>query len=260
MKKPHKTCAYCFQNNKLTKEHIWPKGILNRLPTYKARFSEKAGKVMGGDLLIKDVCVKCNSGVLSELDDYGCQLFDRYFRFIAEPQSQLQIEYDLDNLSRWLAKIAYNTARSSSNPNLSLLQLLTSYILGQAARPSEFELYLDIVTRSMISTPCGPKEFPATAFRSTRVERVPPLPDWCVVRLVSINSFYFYILVFNNLYRDSDELSIVRRMIKGVILPSESTNLVLPPATTGAFEVHGDHMVSHLDKYQRFFRGEATRS
>lgn len=258
MKKSDKRCAFCFQDNKLTREHIWPEGILKRLPTYRGRFSEKADKVIAGDLTIKDVCITCNSGVLSELDAYGCLLFDKYFHEVAEPDTELRFEYDYDNLFRWLLKIAYNTARSSANPNLSLLRPLTPYILGQSARPSEMELYLDAVTHSMIPTIHGPKKFPATAFRSARVVGVPPLPDWCVVRLVSINSFYFYILLFEKIYRESDDLAKVRRSIKGVLVPPENASLTLPHSTTGAFEVHKDHMLSNLDEYRKFFRGDSN--
>jgi hypothetical protein len=256
MKKPHKRCAFCFQANRLTREHIWPEGILKRLPFYTAKFNEKADKVIGGDHIIKDVCVTCNNGALSALDAYGCMLFDKYFHAVAEPKTELQFEYDYDKLFRWLAKIAYTTVRSSSaNPNLSFLRPLTPYILGQSVRPSEMELYLDIVTHSTIPTIHGIQQFPATAYRSESVERKPPLPDWRVVRLVSINSFYFYILLFEKHYQESNDLAKVRRWIKGVLVPPESASLALPRSTTGAFDVHKDHLLFNFDKYRKFFRG-----
>lgn len=256
MNKADKICAFCCQSNKLTREHVWPEGILKRLPTYRGRFFEKADKVIDSDHVIKDVCFTCNNGVLSELDTYGCILFDRYFHKIAEPGAEIQFEYDYDNLLRWLLKIAYNTARSSANPNLSLLQPFAPYIIRQTARPSGIALYLDIVTHSMIPTINGAKKIPATSFRSARIVGVPPLPEWCMVRLVAINSFYFYILLFHDEYRERDELAAVRRSIKGVLVPPENTDLLLPPSTTGAFEVHKDHMLSKIDKYRQFFRGE----
>jgi len=255
MKKKSKTCAFCFENNKLTREHVWPKGILKRLPTYRGRFFEKADKVINSDHIIKDVCVKCNNGVLSELDAYGCMLFDKYFHSIAEPGTEVHFEYDYDNLLRWLLKIAYNTARSSAKPNISMLQPLAPYMIGQSTRPYSIELYLDIVTHSMIPTGNGIKKFPAAAFRSARVIGVPPLPEWCMVRLVSINSFYFYILLVQEDRKENDELSIVRNSIKGRLVPPDKTDFLLAPATTGAFEVHKDHMLSNLHKYRQFFRG-----
>jgi hypothetical protein len=182
-------------------------------------------------------------------------LFDRYFHKVAEPGSKIQFEYDHENLLRWLLKIAYNTARSSANPNLSLLHPFAPYIIRQSARPSGIELYLDTVTHNMIPTINGIKKFPATAFRSARVVGVPPLPEWCMVRLVAINSFYFYILLFQDDYRGREELAVVRRSIKGVLVPPENTDILLPPSTTGAFEVHKDHMLSKLDQYRQFFRG-----
>ena len=256
MKKTEKTCVFCLQNNKLTREHVWPEGILKRLPTYRERFFEKADKVIDSDHVIKDVCVKCNNGVLSELDGYGCMLFDSYFHEVADPGAEIQFRYDYDNLLRWLLKIAYNTARSSANPNTLLLQPIAPYIIGQSARPSGIELYLDIVTHSIIPTISGVKKFPATAFRSARIDGVPSLPGWCVVRLVAINSFYFYMLLFKGDNYESDKLEGVRRSIKGVLVPPENTEILLPPSTTGAFEVHKDHMLSKYDKYRQFFRGD----
>lgn len=169
MEKTDKICAFCFQNNKLTREHVWPKGILKRFPTYRGRFFEKADKVIDSDHVIKDVCVTCNNGVLSELDAYGCMLLDSYFHKVAEPGFKVPFEYDYDNLVKWLLKIAYNTARTSANPNLSLLRPFAPYIIRQSTRPSGTELYLDIVTHSMIPTINGVKKFPATAVRSARV-------------------------------------------------------------------------------------------
>jgi hypothetical protein len=180
-------------------------------------------------------------------------LFDKYFHALAEPAAELQFEYDYDKLLRWLAKIAYNTARTSANSDLFLLRPLTSYILGQSVRPSEMELYLDIVTYSTIRTDRGVEQFPATAYRSGRVERVPPLPDGCVIRLVSINSYYFYILLFGKTC-ENDDLAKVRRLMKGVLISPESASLLLPRSTTGAFDVHKDHLLSNLDKYRKFFR------
>ncbi len=257
MKKAEKTCAFCFQKNTLTREHVWPEGILKRLPTYRGRFFEKADKVLDSDHVIKDVCVSCNNGVLSKLDEYGCLLFDKYFHKVAEPEEEVNFEYNYDTLLRWLLKIAYNTTRSSANPNVSLLQPLAPYIIGKSARPSGIELYLDVVTHSMIPTTGGVKKFPATAFRSARVVGVPPLPDWCTVRLVSINSFYFYILLLEENNQMKDDLVAVRRSIKGTLVPPENTEFLLVSATTGAFEVHKDHMLSNLHKYRQFFRDGA---
>lgn len=256
MKKADKICAFCFQKNKLTREHVWPEGILKRLPTYRGRFFEKADKVIDSDHIIKDVCVSCNNGVLSKLDEYGCLLFDKYFHKIAEPEEEVNFEYNYDTFLRWLLKIAYNTTRSSANPNITLLQPMAPYIIGQNARPSGIELYLDIVTHSMIPTTSGVKKFPATAFRSARIVGVPPLPGWCTLRLVSINSFYFYILLFEESNHANEELVIVRRSIKGTLVSPENTDFPLMSATTGAFEVHRDHMLSNLQKYRQFFRGD----
>jgi hypothetical protein len=81
-----------------------------------------------------------------------------------------------------------------------------------------------------------------------------------MVRLVAINSFYFYILLFEEDSHDNDELASIMRSIKGALVPPENSEFLLPIATTGAFEVHKDHMLSKLHKYRQFFKGNGEKT
>src|SRR5438034_7016401 len=109
-----KACAYCGSTDKkMTKEHIWPQSIAERLPTYTARFISPANKVLEADLVIKDVCEPCNNGPLSKLDEYGAQLFDAYFNRFYEHGQAVEFRTDWTLLKRWLLKISYNSARAA---------------------------------------------------------------------------------------------------------------------------------------------------
>jgi hypothetical protein len=72
-------CAFCGEVRSLTLEHIWPRGIIKRAPSYNARYIGKAEKFVGAELTVKDVCSECNSGALSLLDHYICTLYDAQF-------------------------------------------------------------------------------------------------------------------------------------------------------------------------------------
>lgn len=118
-----KVCAYCGVGRSLTREHIWPNGFLRR-GDFGVKFSSKAQRVFGGDLIIKDVCGACNNGPLSVLDNYACELYDTYFGQFPEHFSPVKFEYDYTKLTSWLLKIAFNSARSQGHRDA---QLLSSY-------------------------------------------------------------------------------------------------------------------------------------
>src|ERR1700741_623988 len=96
-------CAYCNSAGPLTREHVWPSCIIDRLPTYKARFTGR-GKAIRGDVTVADVCRTCNHGPLSKLDAYICELFDRYFIHLCERGASIDFEYDWRKLGSWFLK------------------------------------------------------------------------------------------------------------------------------------------------------------
>ena len=102
-------------------------------------------KMVGGQLTVKDVCQKCNNGVLSELDSYGLELFKRYFGRIAETGESVTFDYDYDRLLRWILKLSFNSARANNANDLQHLQKHRWYILGQRKRPARLALYLTLV-------------------------------------------------------------------------------------------------------------------
>ena len=76
-------------------------------------FSQQAKKVFGADLIVKDVCARCNNGALSALDTYACKLYDSYFSKTVERNEHVDFRYDHDQLLRWLLKVSYNSSRTT---------------------------------------------------------------------------------------------------------------------------------------------------
>lgn len=66
-------------------------------------FTIRGENYFKADPIIKDVCVKCNNEILSELD--GTNLIKKYFVSEYDPDTKLNIDYDYRLLSRWLLKI-----------------------------------------------------------------------------------------------------------------------------------------------------------
>ena len=194
-----RSCAFCGKSTALTREHIWPSGIIRRVPEYTARYSEKADKVFGADLTIADVCAKCNNGPLSDLDAYICDLYDRYFAFFPERGEAVEFSYDSSRLGRWLLKISYNSARASG-PDGPALSRSADLILGTDPRPPDVAIWLDLVAPAYFENlrdgiAIEPKRVPPKMTRVCRVQ-IPgaETPNY-LVRMVAINAFYFYLAV-----------------------------------------------------------------
>ncbi|MEG4233590.1 hypothetical protein QUA40_15950 [Microcoleus sp. Pol11C3] len=78
-----RVCAFCKRQSRLTKEHLFPKSLLDhkkdeRKPERSKRFLAKINNFVDGEPSIKDVCAVCNNGVLSNLDGYFNEIYKRY--------------------------------------------------------------------------------------------------------------------------------------------------------------------------------------
>lgn len=107
-----KACAYCGEGGPLTREHIWPNGFFKR-DGFEIKFSRRANRAFKGDLVISDVCAKCNNGPLSRLDHHACELYDRRFGKRISDGEIVTFTYDYSSLMRWLLKVSYNSARTT---------------------------------------------------------------------------------------------------------------------------------------------------
>lgn len=151
-----KQCAYCGSTDrKLTKEHLWPQALHQRLQ--KARGDDqhlfwlsRLDKEIKTEPQLRDICHVCNNGVLSQLDEYICKLWDQCFSKIHEFGSFVSFSYDYNLLCRWLLKLCYNSARIHKFDEF-IYPPLAPYILNGSEPAAEFRLFLEIIPPGLIS-------------------------------------------------------------------------------------------------------------
>jgi len=160
-------CAYCGQGADLTSEHVFPECFRKTFESITPTKTPTGEKAILSALVIRDVCARCNSGPLSRLDTYLCELNDLYFSKIVHAGGRIRFQYELDLLLRMLLKISYNVARVRKWP-LGLWQGATQFILGSAPSPPGFHIFLQL----MIPTPVEKANRPV----SPGTTEVPPLP------------------------------------------------------------------------------------
>jgi hypothetical protein len=231
-----KVCAYCKKEKKLTKEHIWPASIVRKLND-RARYSSTFKKLVTSDLVIKDVCADCNGGPLSIIDAYGLKLFDKYFEKDIDIKQTIKFEYDFKLLSRWLLKLSFNSARASKSDYLRLEKYAPMLIDLELELPNDFSITLDIVEPTIINSK---KTFKPNTNRICSIQFPKDIGDWCTVRLVTINSFYFWILIQDV---PDNEVNIehaekVLSQIKGTYIDKQENIINISPNGTDALEMH----------------------
>ncbi|MFA4827749.1 MAG: hypothetical protein WC855_07405 [Thermodesulfovibrionales bacterium] len=255
-------CAYCKKESKLTKEHIWPDCVLKRRKHKTAHFSPKSKKVHAGDYIVKDVCAECNNIILSELDSYFCKLYDQYFQNQFDQNEEIEFKYDFNLLARALLKIAYNTVRSAMSDK-KVLEGTAPYILGKLNSLNNLSLLLKLI-KTYNEIPL--KEYgikinkvPTLGYRSAYVEIRPPAGDKVLCRLVSINSFYFFIFIpkieltqndFQNITTEalSETKNSVLLNMDGVVSVKVSDADEIGPSSLY------QHIVQNYSKYNNFFK------
>ena len=94
-------CAYCDTPSALTKEHIWPGSIIRRVGE-RASYNPRAGRLLWTEMVISDVCGSCNNGPLAKLDEYGVELYERYFGHYYFGPEPIEFSYDFHRLAKWL--------------------------------------------------------------------------------------------------------------------------------------------------------------
>jgi hypothetical protein len=187
-------CAYCNENKRaLTREHIWPRCIIERAK-HELRYSGKAQKIVRADLVIRDVCEVCNNEALSELDDYFCYLYDKYFSQEIHESQAITFSYEYGKLFRALLKIAFNSSRTTGRDEENM-QKYASTIRSRESVP--VGLFIKLVTIYPSVGRNGP--LPARATRCGPFEISNRPRDGLTTRLVQINSYRFYLIVAENI-------------------------------------------------------------
>ncbi len=129
-------CAYCKQPAVLTREHLWPASLHERLLKANAEslnifWLARLQREIPSEPQIRDVCAHCNNVVLSDLDKYICTLFDAAFVHIPQRNERVAFEYDYHRLKRWLLKMSFNSARIHRCSDLFALEAVLPYIIGE---------------------------------------------------------------------------------------------------------------------------------
>ncbi len=189
-----------------TREHVIPQWYFDT-PGDAETFSARAPIThLQGDLIVKDVCGSCNSGVLSKLDGYGKELYDRYFATPVYAGESVTFDYDCDRLLRWVLKLSYNSARAQ-NADIRVLREFRKVMLGEAPLTDRIWCSLRLVTATFfdesvkVARPARreeqgqPQVEEPLWFRICQF-RLPAYPALTLVqRLVLINSFAFTLLI-----------------------------------------------------------------
>lgn len=149
------TCSYCAGTEEITREHITPKFIyefIEESGTPSLDWNGAAQRLISAEAKIKDVCWKCNNGVLASLDAYGKSfmkdnglLTNRYLK------KECNLVYNYDLLARWLMKVSFNSARSMKM-HAEFFEPFKDYILTGLKPDYKFDLYASLLKPVEIST------------------------------------------------------------------------------------------------------------
>jgi hypothetical protein len=188
MPKPRK-CAYCGEQKKLTREHIWPSCLIARMPELQVNFLKQKSVLTAADLVIADVCAVCNNKKLSPLDTYFCSLYDQYFKDYKEDRAAFTFHYDYDMLLRSLLKITYNSSRTVNRIENDFEKYCEVILNGNQVR-KDVIIKIGIVVPSIID---GKKYYPSSA-RCGDMRIGEPTANF-LTRFISVNSYYFYLVL-----------------------------------------------------------------
>lgn len=217
-------CSYCSLEKKLTREHIIPDwyGNINKNPD-GSTFVEKAPKkLVGSDPKIKDVCSDCNNVILSRLDNYARGLYEDFFKNPVYDGESKKLQVDKPKLTRWLMKVAYNSARAN-NADLHVLKDYASDII-EDNDISEVIIFCSVIapsvtlddgyemaTRKQSADSIRPVSFKVGVFRLAE-------GDWYKwsFRYVVVDSYAFYMAIPQKKENLSEERKeIIKAMLKG---------------------------------------------
>jgi hypothetical protein len=240
-----KKCAYCGRQVALTKEHIWPKNLISRNEMTHA-YNPKTGKLYQSEPVIRDVCEPCNSIKLSKLDNYLAEEFEKTFANIVQRGSGVEFEYSYQQLLRVILKISYNASRAANNlKNTSTLARFSNYVLDGGYAPRAM-LRLQIITPGRRVELAGKEldEVVPKLFRSAVIAYNGRLGNRFLVKLVAINSFWFYLAVSHrnepdHIWREFAEGMNDWTIPLGIPLIDSDRKLVIPREQTTWFDPTG---------------------
>lgn len=251
MSKNKRVCAFCGTSGDLSREHIFPNGVIRKYEKEMLSINDKSDRTFKSDLVVKDVCENCNNGDLSRIDAPFVELYEKYMLTPKNSGDSVIFDFDYNLLLRELLKISYNSARASSDgfKAISALKKYVPYILGKVNEANDVHLRLQIVTSSKIvnTETHESDEFTASLLRSAKMEYSGYLNSSFRIRLVAFNSFWFYLIVslkkvnvskqqlFIDGFVDSYHLPgvAIEKNMTTVTIPKEATTYMHPSLLEG---------------------------
>ena len=104
-------CGFCGRQGGLTRDHFLSRALSSEEGTADIVSPVKGKHAVGNRLVLPDVCADCNSGPLSQLDEYAKSWLELGAKQLPGPDSG-------ERLLRWCARFACNARRAgSSGPN-----------------------------------------------------------------------------------------------------------------------------------------------
>lgn len=198
-------CAYCEQQQPLTREHLWPKSLLALWNERMDSHLVARKTIVKFDPVIKDVCARCNNGVLSQLDAAAIAVIRRHMSaYVDEVRPTVVVAGDWLLFQRWLLKLVFNIARAGSTQDIVLRhRRLRPLVLGgpssvrvatyvQVVRPAPVPAHLvsRMPTEFMLNGHLVPAQL-----RYARIADPRYVGNSIDATLIGIRSFYFYILI-----------------------------------------------------------------
>lgn len=211
-----KECAYCGLPRPLSREHIWPNGFLRR-GRFGLKYSARAGRTFEGDLVVRDVCETCNNGPLGALDGYACELYDSNFRHFPEHFTPVRFAFEYSKLTRWLIKVAFNSARAQGHDDTELLNRYRPVILAEGdSCPLYVNVFVALVGPGTLEFGAGRpnrKIYPEVARSGPII--IPNVDGYQHVstRMVMINGYFFTLVLSRTpLMPGEDVVELLRRI------------------------------------------------
>lgn len=205
----------------MSREHLLPKCLYRRAGTILlANVAGEIEKVVSSEPTIRDVCGACNGGPLSKLDEYVCELYDRYFQTIVRSGECIKFSYDFDLLLRWLLKIGYNTARARRSWPPDPFTELREYVLGRQGRPPGVRVLLQLIIPTKVERGTMKDDPTATEvlphFNRVAALDVVQLPGFTLAFLLSLYSYHFYVLIEDSGKPARERQRIFRELLREV--------------------------------------------
>lgn len=248
-------CAYCGKQGPLTREHIWPKWLHNT-QEYGLKYHSAVDKVIPAEHVIKDVCSECNNGPLSKLDDYGKSLHHRYFGKTYQEVKRSTFKYDFEKLSKWLLKIAFNSARASHAPDADLLGLYGPCLIENECSPIHVGVSVALMGQLIAIDPASghTKVSEIRWCRSGPIEQSEREAAVFSARTIMINSWYFGIAVMKKTHFMDHEAEMLMRFLPGEIIRPNHTAIKVP-----TLQMNAEGLLKHYSDKRHLYDEAAKR-